>query len=92
MQQVIIYRNPAEVMVWEFIMSSPNFFSLIVAVLSAIVVFVVTDKTNITYILYILARKIWPKTPYGNFMGRVEYMRITIAIIVGVAVAAFMWV
>jgi len=40
MQQVIIYRNPAEVMVWEFIMSSPNFFSLIVAVLSAIVVFV----------------------------------------------------
>ena len=89
MQQVIIYRNPAEVMVWEFIMSSPNFFSLIVAVLSAIVVFVVTDKT---YITYTLARKIWPKTPYGNFMGRVEYMRITIAIIVGVAVAAFMWV
>lgn len=80
MQQIIVYRNPAEVAFWNLITSSPNMFPISVGIVVFFVsVLVFSDVTRKSK--YRAARNV------AN-----SYIPLIVSGLVGVLVTWYMWI
>lgn len=80
MQQIIVYRNPAEAAFWDMIMSSPNLFPIMVG----IVVFF-----NVLIFSTYLVRKSKQKMIYNL---RNSYFPLIVSAICGIFTVWYMWI
>lgn len=83
MQQVIVYRNPAEAAFWEFIMSSNNVFPIVVGAVIGVVLCVFFDlviRKNVGYV------------QHSRFMRYVrDYGALVIGAVVWFLVSWYLW-
>lgn len=80
MQEIIVYRNPAEAAFWNTIMSSNNLFPIIVGVVVFFAVLLVTDS---------LVRKSKIRAIY-NLSN--SYFPLIVGTICGIFTAWYMWI
>lgn len=80
MQQIIVYRNPAEAAFWDMIMSSTNLFPIMVG----IVVFF-----NVLIFSTYLVRKSKQKMIYNL---RNSYFPLIVSAICGIFTVWYMWI
>lgn len=80
MQQIIVYRNPAEAAFWDLMTSSPNMFPISVG----IVVF---------FVFLLVFSDVTRKSKYRGVRNVANsYVPLAIAAVVGVLVTWYMWI
>jgi len=80
MQEIIVYRNPAEAAFWN-LASNGQFFPIIAGIVVGLIVMLVLNH---------IATKFWPR--YSIAMERVSFMTMAIGAVAAVAVGRWLWI
>lgn len=80
MQQIIIYRSPAEAAMWDLITNSPNAFPVMMAIVAFIAAFAFWNRFAVDR----QTIKGWGLNP--------DTVYLIMSAIVGLAVARWMWI
>lgn len=79
MQQVIVYRNPAEAAFWDLMTNSPNMFPISVGIVMFFVAMIVSDRI-------LRGSKYRAVRQFGN-----SYASLVIGTVIGFLTTWYMW-
>lgn len=91
MQEIIVYRNPGEKMMWDLMLSNGNGWPIICAVVAFILIFLLLHKINFLRIMNTRFNQ-FKRTQYELFGLSYDYYYLIISGVISILVARWMWI